>query len=63
VSVARGRKSELTLPTCVDLATRYDTSEKDEDLPYLLDDRFAICLNNTVSLDDSPSTSRSRAAV
>jgi peptidoglycan/xylan/chitin deacetylase (PgdA/CDA1 family) len=49
-----GRKSELTLPTLRRLGYRYDTSEKDEDLPYLLDDRFAILPNNTVSLDDFP---------
>ena len=49
-----GRKTTLTLPTLRRLGYRYDTSEKDEDLPYLLDDRFAILPNNTVSLDDFP---------
>lgn len=49
-----GRKTRLTLPTLRSLGYRYDASEKDEDLPYLLDDRFAIVPNNTVSLDDFP---------
>lgn len=49
-----GRKTALTLPTLRRLGYRYDASEKDEDLPYLLDDGFAIVPNNTVSLDDFP---------
>lgn len=49
-----GRKSRLTLPTLRGLGYRYDASEKDDDLPYLLDEGFAIVPNNTVSLDDFP---------
>ncbi|GLS36212.1 hypothetical protein GCM10010869_18010 [Mesorhizobium tianshanense] len=55
-----GRKSRLTIPTLRRLGYRYDASEKDDDLPYVLDDRaggladFVILPNNTVSLDDYP---------
>jgi peptidoglycan/xylan/chitin deacetylase (PgdA/CDA1 family) len=55
-----GRKSRLTLPTLRRLGYRYDASEKDLDLPYLLEGEdgpasdFIILPNNTVSLDDYP---------
>jgi peptidoglycan/xylan/chitin deacetylase (PgdA/CDA1 family) len=55
-----GRKSALTLPTLRRLGYIYDSSEKDDDLPYLarIDGRaaddFVILPNNTVSLDDAP---------
>ncbi len=54
-----GRKTRLTLPTLRRLGYRYDSSEKDDDLPYLLPAEagaadFAILPNNTVSLDDYP---------
>lgn len=54
-----GRKSRLTLPILRRLGYRYDASEKDDDLPYLLPAEagqpdFAILPNNTVSLDDHP---------
>ncbi|MBD3846547.1 polysaccharide deacetylase family protein [Bosea sp. SSUT16] len=49
-----GRKSRLTLPTLRRLGYIYDASEKDEDIPYLLEDGFMILPNNTVSLDDFP---------
>jgi len=49
-----GRKSKRTLPVLRALGYVYDTSEKDDDLPYLLDAGFAILPNNTSSLDDFP---------
>jgi peptidoglycan/xylan/chitin deacetylase (PgdA/CDA1 family) len=55
-----GRKSRLTIPTLRRLGYRYDASEKDDDLPYVLEDGaggpadFVILPNNTVSLDDYP---------
>lgn len=61
-----GRKSHLTLPTLRRLGYRYDSSEKDDDLPYLLPAEagqpdFAILPNNIVSLDDHPMYSIGRA--
>lgn len=55
-----GRKSQRTLPALHRLGYCYDTSEKDEDLPYLatiggqVARDFVILPNNTVSLDDAP---------
>lgn len=54
-----GRKSHLTLPALRRLGYRYDASEKDEDLPYVLAAEagapdFVILPNNTISLDDYP---------
>lgn len=55
-----GRKSRLTIPTLRRLGYRYDASEKDDDLPYLLEvdgkaqRDFVILPNNTTALDDAP---------
>ncbi|HLW92705.1 MAG TPA: polysaccharide deacetylase family protein [Roseiarcus sp.] len=55
-----GYKSRLTLPTLKRLGYRYDTSEKDDDLPYLPEIEgveardFIMLPNNTTSLDDWP---------
>jgi peptidoglycan/xylan/chitin deacetylase (PgdA/CDA1 family) len=55
-----GRKSRLTIPTLRRLGYRYDASEKDDDLPYLLkadgvpQRDFVVLPNNTTSLDDFP---------
>jgi peptidoglycan/xylan/chitin deacetylase (PgdA/CDA1 family) len=55
-----GRKSRLTIPTLRSLGYRYDASEKDDDLPYLLkadgvvQRDFVVLPNNTTSLDDYP---------
>lgn len=55
-----GRKSALTIQTLRSLGYRYDSSDKDHDLPYLarlegvvLDD-YMFLPNNTSSLDDYP---------
>ncbi|MBB5405461.1 MULTISPECIES: polysaccharide deacetylase family protein [Paraburkholderia] len=57
-----GRKSRLTIPVLRRLGYWYDASEKDFDLPYLLDGAeatdvrpgFMVLPNNTTSLDDFP---------
>ena len=55
-----GRKSALTVQTLRRLGYRYDSSEKDHDLPYLacveetVFDDYLVIPNNTSSLDDYP---------
>ncbi|HEM7852757.1 TPA: polysaccharide deacetylase family protein [Burkholderia multivorans] len=55
-----GIKTALTIRTLLELGYRYDSSEKDFDLPYIGDfegkpyENFVILPNNTSSLDDFP---------
>jgi len=55
-----GRKSALTMRTLQRLGYRYDSSEKDDDFPYLAEfdgqhlEGFMELPNNTSSLDDFP---------
>jgi peptidoglycan/xylan/chitin deacetylase (PgdA/CDA1 family) len=62
-----GQKTAVTLPVLRSLGYGYDSSDKDCDMPYLLnlgqDDRMVELPNNTLSLDDFPWFSESRTPV